>query len=190
MVIKKIEFTNINDVVQIHLSYLDQGLLSSLGEDFLKDFYYALISNNDAFTLVAYKGKKVVGFTSGAINVNQLPIFLIGKLWLRLIKIAIKRPLTIVSLAKLTFYPRFKNHQKTGEIFALSIFPEARKQGVGKLLIKKAKNEFKKRRISRFQISIRDTMQGPNTFYQKIGLKKVKTVSFLGDSINFWQGKI
>ncbi|MEX2028726.1 MAG: N-acetyltransferase [Candidatus Curtissbacteria bacterium] len=176
-----------SQIANMHKLYLKEGTLAKLDENFLKDFYLSTTNEKNIFTVVASEGNEVLGFATGAVNLNSVPRIIIPKVARSFILAILKNPLIILKIAQMPFYPSFIHRTKSAEIFSIAVLPNYQGKGIGKSLIKYCRNEFKKKGYDNFLVSARDDMEA-NNFYKKIGLKKVKSTRFLGDKINFWQG--
>lgn len=175
-------------VAKIHKLYLKEGTLAKLNESFLRDFYKSTIDEKNIFTVVASKGDEVMGFATGAVNLSSVPKTIIPKVLKSFILATLKNPPIIFKIAQMPFYPSFIRKTNSAEIFSIAVVPKYQGKGIGKLLINYCRKEFKKRGYDNFLVSVRNDME-VNSFYEKIGLEKVKSTKFLGDKINFWQGK-
>ena len=188
MQVRKLTAKDIKQVSKMHQSYLDAGVISHLGQEFLIEFYKCLLKQKSTFTYVSISDGIVVGFVTGAINLKLIPKLLFKNLWYPFILSTLKNPKIVVQVIQMPFYPSFKQNKKIGEIFSLAVSSEYRKKGTGKSLIRTAEKKFKKMGYHNYQVSVRKKMISANKFYKKIGLKKVRTEKFLGEKICFWEG--
>lgn len=186
MIIRKITIEDIPEVAYIHFKHLKVGVLSHLGENFLREFYKSLLNQNSTFTFVAFHDSKIIGFATGAINLQTVPKALITDLWLPTLFAVIKNPAIAVKLLQTPFYPSFKTNVDIGEIFSLAVTPGFRRQGVASKLIESCKKEFKKRNCKYFQVSVRKRMHHANSFYLKMKLKQKSSAKFLNEEIIFY----
>ncbi|MEK9147085.1 MAG: GNAT family N-acetyltransferase [Patescibacteria group bacterium] len=185
--IKKLDKDKIPQIAKIHKQCLSNGFIASFPLGFLEKYYDTLFESKDVFTYIAVDDQKVLGFITATYNVKALPKILITHLWKEVI-ILIKNPLFLVKIFQLSLHPSLRDEKSSCEIPSIAVVPSARRHGLGKKLISAAKLEFKGKGFKKFQLSLRDSMQEANTFYQRLGLKKVKSAKFLGETINFWQG--
>lgn len=186
MLIRKIAKEDIPEVANIHFKHLKVGILSHLGEKFLQEFYKSLLKQNSAFTIVAVDGPKIIGFATGATNIQTIPRVMIASLWFHTIISIIKNPLIALKIFQMPFYPSFKSNENIGEIFSLAVIPSHRRRGIGAKLIKSCKKEFKKRGHNYFQVSVRKKMLAANRFYISMNLPKKASARFLNEEIIFY----
>lgn len=189
MTIRKLEQLDIGNIAQIHQKYLNDGLLANLGYDFLREFYKSLLMEKSSFTFVATEKSKIAGFVTAASDFNRIKKSALRNLWHLVLMQVLKNPILITKVLGLPFYPGFKKDSKIPEILSLAVTPENRGKGIGKALLTSCKQEFKKRGFASFLLSVRSSMKEANAFYQKIGLVKVKTATFMGEEIVFYKGK-
>lgn len=189
IVTRKLLTKDLIKVASIHYRYLKFGVLSHLGENFLIKFYVSLLSQKNTFTVVALINDQVVGFATGAIKLTTIPKIMFVSLWLPAATAIIKNPLIASKLLKILFYPGFKSEKNIGEVFSLAVETKYRKMGVGTELIKKCKEEFRKRNCPSFQISVRQKMVNANIFYKKRNMIKHSSANFLGDRIIFYRSE-
>lgn len=195
MIIRQLDQSETDQVAGIHFRYLKQGVLPLLGESFLNDFYKILLYQKNIITYVVVQNNKIVGFATCGSNSQNLPWRMIKGLWPKILSALFKNPPIFFKLIHLPFYPGFRgmvypNNQKAGEIFSLVVVPTSRGQGIGAALIDKCRWQLKKSGCKYFVLSVRVLMKEANSFYKRIGLKKMKTTKFLGESFIFWKGTI
>jgi len=180
--------TDLKQVSIIHASSLKDGILTSLGQGFLFNFYKNTKGQKNIFTLVAVEKGKIIGFATGAVELNSVTGVLFPKLWKDALIAVIKNPILIPKLIQIPFYPSFKNVKKQGEIFSLAVEYDYRGRGIGEKLVDSCKKEFIKRGYNEFIVSVRGKTKA-NRFYKKIGMIEIKHNKFLGEKFTFWQGK-
>lgn len=187
MKVRKLRIQDVHEVSLIHQSYLKQGILSHLGEQFLEVFYKTLLVEDTTFTLVVTKNRGIVGFATGAVKLNAITRIMLSKLWVYVIFCLFKNPAVFMKLIQMPLYPSFrKDTLGVGEIFSIAVMPQHRGMGIGTNLINACAKEFKKRDCPNFQLSVRKKMRYANKFYIKIGLKKKGKAKFLGEDIVFY----
>lgn len=190
VLIRKLQKNDIPEVGRIHFKYLKEGIIANLGNNFLEKFYNKTLTQKNIFTFVAGEKGKIVGFATGALKLEIIPMVMFKNLWLDTLIAIVKNPLLFFKLVETPFYPNFKSKNDFGEIFTIAVLPEYRNHGIGTNLIKKLKSEFKKNNCKYFQVSVREKMRDANSFYQNLGLKKKTVAKFLGEDVIFYEGRI
>lgn len=184
--IKDLTLIDISQVARIHKQELS-GFLPELGEEFLKKFYQVSLDIPEMFTLVEKENEQVLGFVSGIESAKGLykkvilknPIGF-GSLFLRYF---ITHPKKIVKMAKILSYPGFSDDSP--ELLTIAVKKDYQKRGIGKNLFRKTVEEFTKRKIKKFKISVYDRLTA-NGFYKKIGCKFENSFNFLGEKMNYY----
>lgn len=187
MKLKLLSAKEVAQVAKIHKLYLKEGTLSQLDEGFLKDFYASTIAEANIFTVTVLQENEVLGFATGAVNLSSIPKNIIPKVLKSFILSVAKNPLIFFKIVQMPFYLSFTQKTKSAEIFSIAVLPKSQGKGIGKALIDFCRKEFKKKGYTNFLVSARNNMEA-NKFYKKIGMDKIRSVKFLGDTINFWQG--
>lgn len=188
--IENLKKDQVKSVAKIHKDFLSTGFLSKMSSQFLEKMYEGLLKSNESFILVATEDEVVLGFVASSTNVKRLPKNMLTNLWGKTIFEIIKRPKILPELFKLPLYPGFSDSQNLCEVLSIAIIPEARGKGIGKKLIYETKSKLKENGYKGFNLSVRENMKEANSFYTKIGLKKIKSSKFLGETINFYQGSV
>lgn len=184
--IGKLTAADISQVARLHHKELS-GFLPELGQSFLENFYEASRNLPEMFTFVYLDEGKIKGFVSSINNsrglfkkiISQRPL----NFSLLFLKYFIAHPSSIVKIFKILTYPGFK--EGGAELLTLAVGREYQKQGIGRKLFKKTQDEFRKRKISRFRISVYDRLPA-NGFYRKIGCHLEKSFIFLNEKMNYY----
>lgn len=184
--LRKLKVRDVNQVTKIHYEELP-GFLSTLGEKFLNKFYKASLDIPEFATYVEEENEHILGFVSIAETTNGLlnkVIFtdLLGFTVLFL-SYFIVHFYDIPKVLKILAYPGFEGD--TPELLTISIGKDYQRRGIGKRLFKKASDEFRKKGIREFKISVYDRLQA-NSFYIKMGCKLEKSFYFLGEKMNYY----
>lgn len=180
---------NVTKVASIHRTELS-GFLPLLGKKFLAKFYEHSMDIPELFTFVAKQDGRVVGFVTGVTNPNGLykKIIFRDPLWFGLffLRYFVTHPHRVVTMIKTLLYPGFSSNE--AELLTLAVDNNYRLQGIGRKLLQKTSEEFKKRGIHSFRISVYDRLAS-NAFYKKIGCKREKQFTFLGEKMNYYRYK-
>lgn len=188
VLIRKLAAPDIKRIASLHRKYLREGIIAKLGQDFLEDFYKVTLNQKSVFTLVAVEENDIVGFVTGAVHLKAVPQIMLRALAKSVLISVVKNPQILPKLIQIPFYPSFAKNNNFGEIFSIVVTAQKRGQGIGSHLIRACCQEFRKRKCRLFVLSARKSMKDTSVFYEKVGLKKEKTVKFLGEKIVFWKG--
>lgn len=188
--IQKLKLQDIDEVAKLHTQELS-GFLPELGIGFLRVFYKATLSTAEIFTFVAKENDHICGFVSGISHTKGLyrkilltDIFGFGSL---LIHHFITHPHHFLTGIKLFTYPGFS--QDGPELLTIAIGRKWQGRGWGRKLFQKVIQEFRKRGISYFRISVYDRLAA-NGFYKKMGCRKETSFAFLGEKMNYYKYEI
>lgn len=184
--IRLLTLTDIPQVARIH--YLElPGFLSELGEKFLIKYYKVSLSIPEIFTFVEKKDEQILGFVSGIESSGGLYKKIISRdvfgfifLFLR---IFITHPEKLTKTVKTLAYPGFSS--ESPELLVISISKKYQRQGIGSRLFNKTIEEFSKRGINKFKISVYDRLSA-NEYYRKMGCRFNSSFNFLGEKMNYY----
>lgn len=190
LIIRGIKPNDIESISRLHYENLKEGIIAHLGTDFLSAFYNESILHENIFTHIAQKDKEIVGFVTGAVNLNSVPSVMIRKLWIHALIALLKKPLLIPKILQIPFYPSFQKNNNSGEIFTLVVKPGHRRQGIGTKLVTRLVEEFKKKKCKFYLISIRKRLTTGNNFYRSLALRQKYITKFMGEEIIFYEGKV
>ncbi|MBI5452439.1 GNAT family N-acetyltransferase [Candidatus Gottesmanbacteria bacterium] len=188
--IRKLSITDIPQVARIHKQELS-GFLPELGLQFLENFYKASLDIPEMFTLVEKKNEQILGFVSGIESAKGLYKKVIFKnpigFAILFLRYFVTHPEKIVKMVKILSYPGFADDSP--ELLTIAVKKDYQKRGIGKNLFQKTVEEFTKRKIKKFKISVYDKLPA-NGFYKKIGCKFVNSFEFLGEKMNYYSYEI
>lgn len=184
--IRSLEKKDIGTVAALHRKELG-GFLSQLGDRFLRTFYKNSLNIPEMFTFVEIKDEHICGFVTGVTGMKGLYKKIISKdilmFGVSLLSYLITHPAKITETMQTLRYPGFED--ESPELLTIVIEKSQRGRGLGKKLFSKTADEFKKRGIKKFRISVYDDLPA-NGFYKKIGCTKVLAFEFLGRKMNYY----
>lgn len=188
--IRPFELKDIKQVVRLHRAELP-GFLSELGIPFLEKFYTHSLSIPEVFTIVEKEDEEILGFATGVVSAGGLykkiisrDILGFGMLFLRFF---IVHPDKLRKTFKTLAYPGFKQH--IPELLTIAVAKKHQQRGVGRRLFQKVADEFEKRGMSGFEVSVYERLPAVG-FYQKIGCKFVRSFDFLGEKMRYYKYRI
>lgn len=188
----KISFVTTSDIHSIaHLHHQElPGLLSELGEDFLRAFYRGAFRAKGTITLIAKKDKAVlgyalVGFDRRAILgpiISENPREIITTSFLAFLR----RPSSLQKLVQIPFAPKFSPKEICGEILSLAVDRSSQRKGVGRALFKSLQKELRRVGVSKFVVMTFTGLSKANAFYKAMGGKLILEKRFLGEQVRYY----
>ncbi len=168
-------------MAQIHKVEIAQGFLSSLSSSFLQRFYLALIESGYSFCIVAKENNEVVGFASGAIDMNKFYFYFLSHYFFQSFFILL--PKIFSSFKKILeslFYPVKQESLPRSELLVIAIKKEFQGQGVGGLILKSFILEMKSKNITVFKVVVGEELKSAIKFYEKNNFVFVKNINIHG----------
>jgi len=180
--LRKMEFSDLNQVVKVHLQAFQNFFLSSLGAKFLYLLYEYILIDPSGISLVAEAdGDGIIGFVTGTTQPKGFYSRAIKKraflFAMASLPALIKSPIIITRLLG-----AFKKPQETYEIFAdcelmsIAILPSYAGKGIGKSLeLEFCKEAIKRNMKSVYLTTDQENNEIANSFYIKQGyiIKKI-----------------
>jgi len=162
----------IKNIAYLHCKYLS-GLLSELGPNVTRIFYENALLWNANFGYVCKQDAKIIGFVFAttdnqeifkrAIKVKSLKI-------LTQILISIfKEPILIKKM--INFFTKEINSTNSPELSYIAVKKGFRKRGIGSMFIEKINDEYRKRNIFYYELSVDKSNLEARRFYEKKGFK-------------------
>jgi GNAT superfamily N-acetyltransferase len=147
IIINKLDESDINDVVILHLNSFNGFFLTSLGKPFLIVFYKSILLSDNGICIGAFSEKKLIGFAIGTKNNTGFYMSLIKKNFLLMTYKALPKLIfnpsnikrLIVSLSN-AGQPTFKN---IPSLLSICVAPNQTSKGVGKRLLLAYENQVK-----------------------------------------------
>lgn len=167
----------LKQVAQIHMAQLDLGFLSSLGEKTLVLMYKTISKWENSCLVTAHRDGKVVGFVSGALNINSLYTqFLLRDFFGWVGALAPKlSPKNIWRIIEVILYP---SKQDSGpaipkaELLTLAVTDSAKGTGCAAKLYEQLSSFFKEKHQDGFRIMVGEHLKRAQAFYAKMGATK------------------
>lgn len=174
--IRKIQFSDVNQVVAVHLSSFPGFFLSFLGSRFLSLFYSGICTAPEGIAFVYLNDAGApAGFVAGTSNPGGFYSRLLKRDWLKFALASIvpvlKKPSVIWRVARAVSHP---SDNPIGDdvagLFSIGVLPELQGTGAGKKLVHAFLDEAKQRGCKRvFLTTDRDNNEAVNSFYEKLG---------------------
>jgi ribosomal protein S18 acetylase RimI-like enzyme len=174
-----------NEIAHIHASSINQGFLSTLGENFLGVLYESIDLSSDGILFIKQENGKVIGFVAGAQNMRSIYFKMIVRLprvlW-ALLPI-IFSPLKIKFLFETIIFG-LKNkplkNSPSAELLSIAVLEGARGCGVAQELYQKLADFFFQMGEEAFCIVVGESLIAANHFYEKMGAIPIAKIKVHG----------
>jgi len=174
--------TDFEQIASIHVAEISEGFLSTMPDSFLRTLYRTIASSPKAFLLVTRNQGNISGFLAasedtGAVYKSMLlrggPLLFVRALPKLF---SFKR---IAGILETLFYPARKTQTElpAAEIINFCVSSSYQRQGIGGLLFTAMEAEYRKRGIAKIKIITGEHQKSAQKFYEKLGAKKVETIS-------------
>lgn len=164
---------DIDQLVDLHLANLQDGIFPILGKDILRDFYSHLFSNNDCFNFISKEGNYISGFAIATTNMrNVISSFkrkYFAKILIKAINMLLKDPLLISQLWQTMNYKIASNN----ELIYIYVDINKKRKNLSTSLLQKINEEFLKRGKNKYQVTVSTNNIIANNFYKKNNFKLI-----------------
>lgn len=161
-------------VARLHVRCLDQGFLATLGEDFLALMYEAIDQADETTLLVEEQGGQVLGFITGGTGMG--PIY--KRMALSPVRLAMALAPALLRPSKVRRILEILRYSGEGgvpedlpeaELLSLAVDPEWRGKAVADRLYGRLVEDFRRRGVAAFRITVGDALLPAHRFYQRMG---------------------
>lgn len=174
--IKPMEFSHVEQIVQIHISSFQGFFLTFLGPSFLSQFYKGIVESHLGIGFVIVEDNIPVGFVCGSINPSGFYKRLLKKRWFQFgfaaLPSVIRSPIIVPRLLRAMKKPSESDKSiSKGMLMSTGVHPGVQGRGYGKALVTTFLDAMKQRGINEVSLTTdRDNNDAVNdAFYQKIG---------------------
>ena len=186
MISKDVSHSIIEQIAKIHRSEIENGFLSTLGENVLTKIYKGIIKSPHSLMFAAFKGDTVVGFICGSTDTSKVYRSIVLKSILSLVPVIIPKMFSkknIFRLAETLMYPSKKENcdLPKNEILNFCVDRAYQAQGLGRRLFDLLMIEYKKYGLSQVKIVTGKSQTKAQLFYHSIGAKRVKEIELHKD---------
>ena len=195
----QVEFKNLQveyaqQVAALHIECISTGFISSLGIDFVRSLYEAIIRSKSSFGVVAVRNGKVLGFAAFTTNINKLYKSIV---WRKGLKFALLLAGRMCSLKRVKrifetlFYPaRIKNmNLPSAELLSIAIAGEEQRKGLAGELIEMGFRHCRKTGVDKVKVLIGADNKAGNKLYLKSGFEHVGQINNHGVLSNIYIGR-
>jgi GNAT superfamily N-acetyltransferase len=194
IVLDKVDLDLLQEAVSLHIKHLSyRSFITLFGNKFLLELYKDILSERLGFFVFAMDEKKICGFVLGCVNSRQL----LGIIKRKLIKyFAIILPILIINLSVIfklfetLFYVKKENSRVQPELIVIVTDSNYRSAGIGSSLVSALNEEFRKRNIYEYKVTVHDEMKQSNNFYVKNGMTLSNSFIMYGVKWNLYTNLI
>jgi hypothetical protein len=175
------------EIARLHIKNIEQGFLSSLGENFLALLYQSIDQSSKSILIVTKKNNRVIGFVAGTLDIKDVYIQLLKtptKLLASLIPqlTSFKK---ITSIFSLIFYAEKNQKLPMEELLSIAIHKDFRGQAYATNLFNKLVAYFTNNNVKDFKILVGESLHNAHRFYNKMGAINSGCASLHRDKIVF-----
>lgn len=180
---------HLQPISEIHAEALSGDFLPSLGKGFLRTLYKGIIELGVGFGYVYEREGYVIGFAVGVVDSGTMFKKVLRHRGLRLGVQALWRAWRNLTLVKNTF-DTFRYPNKEGmvlqraELLVIAVRENFRGQGIGKALVNALNEEFCRRGILSYKVTVHKENEGANNFYRRLGFKYAYSFCLHGSEWN------
>lgn len=174
--VRRIEESDINNVVSIHCASFQNFFLTQLGTDFLNVYYKAFSKSGKGVLLGCFNGEILVGFCAATFKSNGFNTGLIIDNFYSFVLQAFKLFFTnIKALIRLANNFRkvnqtVKDKGQYAELYSIAVSPLMQNSGIGKLLLNELESQLKQRKCNKLTLTTDyDNNNKTLQFYEKMG---------------------
>jgi len=174
--IRRAEASDLEAIVEVHMSSFPGFFLAFLGPKFLKVFYQEVQAHRHGILQVAETGLKIVGFVAGVTQQADFYRYLVKeRKWafaFAAMGAAARRPMIVPRLIRALGKPHESITSAAACLMSIAVAPASASTGIGAALVRSFSEELRRRSIKRFCLTTdRDGNDKVNNFYQKCGFK-------------------
>ena len=174
--IKKADKSDIQNIIELHLSSFDKNHFSAVfSEKMLEQYFENLLELND-FNLVLYSDetKELLGYVIAGYNSQEAVNNFIRQNYVAVILTLIKNPRflseKIVEVSAKIFGTKYKKKAKC-RLYLIAVNQNYKGKGIGKQLINYLENEIREKGLNLYGLSVRKDNIDAIGFYNQNGYK-------------------
>jgi len=182
------------EIAALHITGISTGFISSLGIDFVRSLYEAIVDGKYGFGFVAEEDEKVLGFVAFTTNLSKLYKSVILKKGHRLALLLAGKMFSLKRIKKVfetLFYPsRIKKMDLPhAELLSIVVAEEARGKGLATELVKKGLEACRLRGIEKVKVLVGADNEPANKLYQNCGFELVGQIDNHGVISNIYSAQ-
>tara|TARA_X000000368_G_C22728314_1_gene578338 strand:- start:54 stop:659 length:606 start_codon:yes stop_codon:yes gene_type:complete len=180
IIYRKSKLSDLDEIVDVHLTSFKSFFLTSLGSPFLKVFYRTCLNNNQIVPLsgIDKESNKLIGFVIATKSSNgfykKLILSNFKSYLYQSIKLFFIKPMSLIRIYRnLTKGKKTKvDSSNYSELLSLAVLPEKKGLGIGKNLLSEIEKKIKNEGINAVTLTT-DALNNKDvlSFYKKLGYK-------------------
>ena len=177
-------------LARIHAETMPRAFLPELGHRFLTLLYRSIVSDPEAVTYVAQRGREVLGFASGAASTSRLyrgfvlhrGVFAAALAAPKLARREVRR-----RLHESRSYANEAGSLPDAELLSVALVPEARARGLGRSLAGAVLRNLADLGVEEVKVLVDADNVEANAFYERVGFRHVRRSEVhVGIESNVW----
>ena len=179
----------LNQIINLHYSNLDESFLNNFGKKFLQICYHVIIKGKNNICLVLKDHSKIIGFLIATLDGQKFNNEVISQCFLLLsweiIKASLRKPQLIIKLISWKIKKTIPTKIKP-EILFIVVNPKFQGIGLGTKLIKTLGKELSANNILQYRVGTKTDNLLSHSFYRKLGFRLAYKDNFFGDNFNYY----
>ena len=180
--LRKMQLSDVDQVVKVHLSSFQGFFLTFLGPRFLSLLYRYFVSSAHGVGYVSVDhGHELVGFVCGSTQPSGFFRTFFKNQWWRIILAAlwplIRHPSIGPRLLRAVLYPpQTSTAQGTATLMSIAVLPGRQNKGIGKMLVQEFLGEMQRRGAQRVNLTTdKENNDSVNAFPHCLGFQLVRS---------------
>ena len=193
--LRKLACSDVLSLAGLHISGIDSGFISSLGQRFVAVLYSTIFGHRKSFCFVAEAEGRILGFVAFTENLKSLYKAALQKntfVFIRAIGLKLLSPKTIKRILQNLFYPSKteKLDLPEAELLSIVVASEGRGRDIGRQLVTKGFEECRKRGIDKVKVLVAADNEPANKLYKKCGFELVTQIDSHGIPSNIYVANV
>jgi ribosomal protein S18 acetylase RimI-like enzyme len=176
------QLSDVDQVVNVHLSSFQGFFLTFLGPEFLSLLYTYMVSSSDGVGYVFMDDdQRIVGFVCGSTQPSGFYKRFFKKQWLHIVLATLWPVVRNPSISPRLVWrvlrpPQASTDSGTATLLSIAVLREHQNKGVGKLLAQEFLSEMQRRGIERVNLTTdKEGNDAGNAFYQRLGFRLARS---------------
>lgn len=169
----------VSQSVKLHIASLSyRSFITDFGEKFLHIFYTGILDLNLGFIVVAREKSSLCGMALCCVDSSQIYVPFLKKWYIvfpMVLKRLMQKPKMVGKIFESFFYSKKEAANEKAELVVIAVSDLIRSKGIGSTLISKVNEEFQRRSIRAYKVTVHEEMTRSINFYLKNSFALLKT---------------